>query len=53
MASRVVDAVKGIANTITSWLHFSRPDARTVTRLRDMDARYGTGNGRRNKSECL
>ena len=26
MASRVVDAVKGVANTITSWLHFSRPD---------------------------
>lgn len=34
MASRVVDAVKGIANTITSWLHFSRPD---VGPLRDYE----------------
>lgn len=34
MSSRVVDAVKGIANTITSWLHFSRPD---VGPLRDYE----------------
>lgn len=34
MASRVVDAVKGVANTITSWLHFSRPD---VGPLRDYE----------------
>lgn len=34
MASRVADAVKGIANTITSWLHFSRPD---VGPLRDYE----------------
>lgn len=34
MASIVVDAVKGIATTITSWLHFSRPD---VGPLRDYE----------------
>lgn len=40
------EQVSNVANSIRSMLHFSKPDERTIKRLRKMDARHGKRNGR-------
>lgn len=52
MIGRVVDAVKSVADTVTSWLHFSRPDVGPLRKYEEWmpDMMMGLSKGIRNNS---